>query len=614
MRRAMLSVSVLCAIVLGACAGLGNSGSVASAAKPPALEPAAPEPAAPEPAEEAAAGARSDDMATSVPGSALEFSKEAPARTEYKSASGSMGLGGTSAVPSASGLKAGYSDDNMQFNYFVNFLKQYDSVPHYPYDISERITIRVLDSAGKPVANARVTISSAGSTLTSGLSYADGSFRFYPAALGPEAGPYDVRAESGASTTAGTGAQSTRISLQRDGPRLVELHLAGPRVLPSPVPLDVLFVMDTTGSMGEEIERLKSTIDIIHANLAELKPRPLVRFGLVLYKDRGDEYITRVVPLTDDLESFQRKLAPVTADGGGDGPEDLESALDDVVNRVAWNKNGLRLAFVVTDAEPHLDYGRDYTYIKASTDARARAIKLFTIGTGGLPLEGEYVLRQVAQLTDAKYIFLTYGERGESTGGAEGSVSHHTGSNFQTDKLESIIIKFVKEEVAQLSDTPVATADEYFDARKVQDESRDQTLGTLFGEAIGNLADYSTYQVTADTPCVVLPVAVSGDGLGPSAEYFGERLVMAAAEAKRWKPVERKDLQKILSELELQLSGLVDEGSAARVGSILGADVMVAPTLYKRADRYELFLKLIRVSTAEVLSVTRAKIDLDLGL
>lgn len=596
MRRAMLSVSILCALLLGSCAGLGNAGLAAPTAKPdesPVLEPAAPKPVG---------------DAASVASPSMEFSKEAttPARGESKAASGVPGLGESSSAPSASGLKAGYSDDNQQFNYFVNFLKEYDSVPHYGYDVSERITVRVLDAAGKPVANAKVTVGSSGSNLVAGLTYADGGFRFYPAALGSKASSYEVRVEAGA--------LSARAPVQRDGPRLVEIRLGGARVVPSPVPLDVLFVMDTTGSMGEEIERLKSTIDIIHANLAELKPRPLIRFGLVLYKDHGDEYITRVVPLTDDLDAFQRKLAPVTADGGGDGPEDLESALDDAVNRVAWNKNGLRLAFVVTDAEAHLDYGREYTYVNAASDARARAIKLYTIGTGGLPLEGEYVLRQVAQLTDARYIFLTYGERGESAGGAEGSVSHHTGSNFQTDKLESIIIKFVKEEVANLSDVPISAPDEYFDARAVKDESRDQTLSTLFGEAIGNLADYSTYQITAATPCVVLPVAASGDGFGPTAEYFGERLLMAAAEAKRWKPVERKDLQKVLAELELQLSGLVDEGSVAKVGSLLGADVMVSSTLYKRADRYELFLKLIRVSTAEVLAVTRAKIDLDLGL
>jgi len=510
------------------------------------------------------------------------------------------------AVPGSSGLKAGYSDDNAQFGYFVDFLKKFGEVEHYAYDISERLTIRVLDAAGKPVANARVSVQADGKKLASGQTYSDGGYRFYPAAFGTQATTFELRAESGR--------LSARLSARRDGPRIVELKLQGPRVVPEPLPLDVLFVMDTTGSMGEEIQRLKSTIEIIYANLEELKPRPRVRFGLVLYKDRGDEYITETTPFTGDLEAFQASLDPVEASGGGDGPEDLESALDDAVNAMDWNKDGLRLAFVVTDAEAHLDYNRDYTYISAATDARARAIKLYTIGTGGLPIEGEYLLRQVSQLTDARYIFLTYGEDGESAGGAEGSVSHHTGANFQTDKLEAIIIRFVKEEVANLSDTPLAADDDYFDAKKVADESRDETLGKLFADAVANLADYSTFHISADTPCVILPVTSADAGLGANAEYFGERLSMAASEAKRWKPVERKDLQKVLAELELQLSGLLDEGSAAKVGKVLGADVLVASTLYKRSDRYELFLRLVRVSTAEVLAVSRAKIALDLGL
>lgn len=509
-------------------------------------------------------------------------------------------------VPSASGLKAGFSDDNAQFGYFVDFLKKYGDVTHFAYDISERITLRVVDSAGKPVANARVVVKAGAKQLAGGLTHSDGVYRVYPAALGTDAKMYDVGVDYGS--------LSARTRVDRAGARQVEIRLPGARNIPDPLPLDVLFVMDTTGSMGEEIARLKTTIEIIHANLSALKPRPLLRFGFVLYKDRGDEYITRIEPFTADLDRFQAALRPVTASGGGDGPEDLESALDDAVNAMDWNKDGLRLAFVITDAEAHLDYNREYTYIHAATDARDKAIKMYTIGTGGLPLEGEYLLRQVSQLSDARYIFLTYGERGEMEGGKEGSVSHHTGSNYQTDKLEAIIIRFVKEEVSNLSDTPLKSDDDYFSARKVDDETRDQTLGSLFGDAIANLADYSSYHVGPETPCVILPVSSSGEGLSATAEYFGERLAMASAAAGRWKLVERKDFQKILAELELQLSGLVDESSAARVGGLLGAELLVSSTLYRRGDGYELFLKLIRVSTAEVLSVSRARIALDLGL
>lgn len=517
---------------------------------------------------------------------------------------GSTGRG----TPSSSGLKAGYSDDNEQFNYFVEFLAKYASVEHYAYDISERIAVKVLDADGRPVPNARIALMDGSRTLATGLTYANGEYKFYPAALGPQYASYTAKVSAGAA--------SAQAAIRRDGPRTVDIRLGAKRAVPSPIPLDVLFVMDTTGSMGEEIERLRDTIAIIHANLNAFKPRPLVRFGMVLYKDRGDVYITEIVPFTDNLEAFQAKLDKVSADGGGDGPEDLESALDDAVNKMKWNADGIRLAFVVTDAEAHLDYGRDYTYVDAANDARSKAIKLYTIGTGGLPLEGEYLLRQVSQLTDARYIFLTYGEGGESGGGSPGSVSHHTGANFSTDKLEAIIIRFVRDEVAYLSDTPPEVDQSYFTADKVSSETRDATLDKLFAEAMGNLADYSTFRVSASTPCAILPIASASDGTASTAEYFTERLFAsaAAAEPRRFKLVERKDLQKVLAELELQLSGLVDEASVSKVGALLGAEVLVSGTLYKREERFELFLKLVRVSTAEVLAVTRAKIDLDLGL
>jgi len=541
--------------------------------------------------------ARSSDVAGAPPPS--------PATVSPSSASGYMPSTGY-APPSASGLKAGFSDDNAQFNYFVEFLQKYDEVRHYPYDIGERLTLKVLDSAGKPIPNARVEVKAGGALVASGLTYADGGFRFYPAGSGVKAAAFEV--------TAVAGDLSGGATVDRDGPRTVELRLQGGRRIPAPIPLDVLFVVDTTGSMGEEINRLKATIEIIYANLSALKPRPLVRFGLVLYKDHGDEYVTKRVAFTEDLDAFQLELNQVRAGGGGDGPEDLETALYDAVNNMDWNAGGIRLAFIVTDAEAHLDYNRQYTYINAANDARAKAVKLFTIGTGGLPLEGEYLLRQVAQLTDAKYIFLTYGESGEAGGGREGSVSHHTGANYETDKLEAIIIRFVKDEVAFLSDAPPEVDEDYFTADRIDDETRDDTLDKLFAEALGNLADYSSYRIGKDTPCAVLPIAPMADGTAATAEYFGERLSMAAAALGRFTVVERKDFQKILEELELQLSGIVDEGSAARVGELLGADILVGGALYLRGDRYELFLKLVRVSTAEVLAVTRAKIDLDLGL
>ncbi len=531
-------------------------------------------------------------------------------------ATGAMEYALPKAPPSSSGLQAGFADDNAQFNYFVEFLERYGAdAPHYPFDIRERLSVKIVDAAGKTVPNAALSVAWQGTVLERGTSYADGTFRLYPRALEAASGKtfgegavFDVRISSSAG--------SASIRVERNGPRQVEARLQKPRSIAQPVPLDLLFVLDTTGSMGGEIERLRATIEIIYANVSSLRPRPAVRLGMVLYKDRGDEYVTRIVPFTDDLKSFQEELDKVFASGGGDGPEDLQAALEAAVTMMDWNDGGIRLGFVITDAEAHLDYGQSYTYLHAARDAKAAGIKFYTIGTGGLPLAGEYLLRQLSQLTDARYIFLTYGERGESEGGAPGSVSHHTGANFSSEKLEAIVIRFVRDEVSFLSDKPPELAEDFFSAMKVDSETRDETLDKLFKEALGNLLDYSSYRITAATPMALVPIVSMGAGSSLNAEYFGERLSVAAAtlDPKRFTLVERKDLQKLLEELELQLSGLVDEKSAARVGEFLGADVLIAGSLYAKDDGYELFIKLLRVSTAEVLAVTRAKIAPGLGL
>ena len=283
-----------------------------------------------------------------------------------------------------------------------------------------------------------------------------------------------------------------------------------------------------------------------------------------------------------------------------------------------WNRNGIRLSFIITDAPPHLDYKQEYNYIQASKAARREGIKIYSVGTGGLDLMGEYILRQISQYTGAKYIFLTYGEKGESEGGEPGSVSHHTGANYQTDKLEAIIIRFAREELSHLTDQPVDQEEDYFQAQKLADEEREETLKKLFEMALSQLVDYSSFNLAAGVRAAVLPIAAMNEELAPTAEYFTEQLILSldSSESLReiFRQVERKDLQSILTELELQLSGLVEESQAARVGAILNAEVLIIGKLYLKERRYELFLKLLRVENGEILSVTKAILDRKLGL
>ncbi|MFA5183056.1 MAG: VWA domain-containing protein [Syntrophales bacterium] len=620
-RITLIVISLLVMIVMG-CAGMDTAkktekgGAPTDAASTSASPPSPVIP--PKSDREVTVGAeesisKSDSMKTADKSHIMkEF--DGPVKKRAESAKGMESLsppGPRLSRPAAplttSGLKAGFADDNKQFNYFVSFLQKYENqVRHYAIPIEERILLKVRDKDGKTVGNAGVAIYDGQRRLCEGKSYADGTFLFFPSEYDKSLSRYR------AVITYQQGKQE--ILIDRQGPRELTVHLDRTRYVPENTPLDILFIMDTTGSMGEEISRLKNTIEIINLNLASLSSKPKIRFGMVLYKDRGDEYVTQVIPLTADLEKFRAVLNQVIAGGGGDNPEDLQSALQDSIEKIKWNKDGIRLCYIITDATAHLDYGQKYTYVNAVHDARQGGIKMFTIGTGGLDISGEYILRQISQYTYAKYIFLTYGERGEAEGGKEGSVSHHTGANFQTDKLESIIIRFTKEELSYLSDQPLTDGEAYFQAVPRDDELKGDTLQKLFEQAVSQLIDYSSIQIAKGTAASLIPFAPEKPASKSNAEYFTEQMGFSLTKNKIFRIVERKDMQKILDELKLQGTGIVDDRSAAAAGKLMGAAMIITGKIYLSQDNYEIFLKLLRVETGEVLAVNKLKIDRKLGL
>ena len=512
---------------------------------------------------------------------------------------------------SASGLKAGYSDDNKQYGFFIDFLKKFkdrvrNTIEQRNMDVSERLIINVTDKAGKSVPNAKVDILAKGKPITSGKTFADGSFLFFPSIYDKALSSYDIK-------ISGIGKEQVK-TIKRDGLRQINFKLELLRQLPAKIPLDIVFVLDTTGSMGEEIARLKQTIELINMNLTAVSPTPDIRFGMVLYKDRGDSYRTKIVPFTADLNQFQTELNKASAGGGGDTPEDLEAALNDTLNRMQWREDGIRLGFMITDAPPKIYQDQKFSYKDAAITAKKNAIKLFSVGTGGLPITGEYPLRQISQLTSAAYIFLTYGEKGEASGGKAGSVSHHTGSNFQTDKLEAIIIRLAKAELRHLSDTPVEIKDEFFQAVSIPDEAKEETLKQIFEKATTQLVEYASFEVLSHTPTAVLPIVTDAVNKA-NAELFTEQMVLALTGKDNFKSVARKaEMQSVEDELALGLSGMVNESNAAEVGNFIGASMLITGKLYAGKENYTIFFKLIRVETAEILSVTKLVIDNKLGI
>ena len=148
--------------------------------------------------------------------------------------------------------------------------------------------------------------------------------------------------------------------------------------------IDLVFALDTTSSMGGLIEAAKEKIWSITSNLAAAQPTPEIRIGLVAYRDRGDNYVTLVHDLSTDIDSVYATLMELQAAGGGDGPESVNQALDDALNKISWSQdtNTYKVIFLVGDAEPHMDYPNERRYPQILADARKRQIRINAIQCG----------------------------------------------------------------------------------------------------------------------------------------------------------------------------------------------------------------------------------------
>jgi Mg-chelatase subunit ChlD len=180
-----------------------------------------------------------------------------------------------------------------------------------------------------------------------------------------------------------------------------------PRDIVAPVGakrVEVVFVLDTTGSMGGLIHAAKEKIWSIASTLAQAQQAPEISMGLVAYRDRGDAYVTQVVDLNRDLDSMYVKLMDFAADGGGDGPEAVNQALDAAINRMSWSQDQstYKVVFLVGDAPPHMDYQDDAKYQQVVATAAAKGIIVNTIQCGSMS-DTVAPWREIAALGHGRY-------------------------------------------------------------------------------------------------------------------------------------------------------------------------------------------------------------------
>lgn len=172
--------------------------------------------------------------------------------------------------------------------------------------------------------------------------------------------------------------------------------------------LDIAFVVDATGSMGDEINYLKLDLDNVISSISAENKHINVRMGSVFYRDSGDEYITKEAPFSNNTDLVKSFINSNEADGGGDFPEAADEALLKAIDNLNWSTSArARIIFWLLDAPPHRAEENLIKLMEVTKKAAEKGIRIVPIGCSGIDKPTEFLCRNIALATNGTYTFLT---------------------------------------------------------------------------------------------------------------------------------------------------------------------------------------------------------------
>ena len=203
--------------------------------------------------------------------------------------------------------------------------------------------------------------------------------------------------------------------------------------------LDLMIVCDTTGSMSDELEYLKTELSEIIRRIKNENADLPTRVSVNFYRDEGDEYVVRPFDFTTDINTAVSQISMQSAYGGGDFPEAVHSALNNAVNEHDWNKDSVKIMFLVLDAPAHSDAQIIDSLNKYVAKAAEMGIRIIPVASSGIDKSTEYLLRAMAIQTGGTYTFLT------NDSGIGGDHLEPTVGAYNVEKLGDMMVRIVGE-------------------------------------------------------------------------------------------------------------------------------------------------------------------------
>lgn len=291
---------------------------------------------------------------------------------------------------------------------------------------SVRLAVTVLDEDKKPVEGAKVSSPNGGSAVTDNKGKA---YLFYENSV-------DFEVQVTKDGYLGAGMNVDWVDPEKDNTLTVTMK---PENDPpkSSKKLDLMIVCDTTGSMGDELEYLKVELADIVQKIKSDNANIPTRISVNFYRDTTDEYVVRSFPFSENINEVVKAIGEQSADGGGDTPEAVHSALQNAIDDHDWADESVKIMFLVLDAPPHDDVQIIDEVNKYIDKAAELGIRIIPVASSGIDKSTEYLLRVMAQATGGTYTFLT------NDSGIGGDHIEATVGAYNVEKLNDMMVRIV---------------------------------------------------------------------------------------------------------------------------------------------------------------------------
>lgn len=335
--------------------------------------------------------------------------------------------------PQSNQLTAGEWNDIDHREFWIDLMNNQEwsaQQAHWGFYTKRKISIRLQNNQQIPLNNYTVTALNKSTILWKAQSNFEGKAELWPSFYSNEQKNITIV------VNAPDGKELYKKEIK---PNFDKLNITMDRTAEKIRDLDVLFMVDATGSMGDEINYLKSELDDIIGRLNN-NQQLNTRTALVFYRDHGDEYLIRDFGFDQNLSNVKQNLSRQNANGGGDFEEAVDEAMDNAINQQRWTKStaSAKIMFMILDAPPHYDAEKVKSLQRSVKEASAKGIILIPVMASGIDKNTEFLMRFMAMGTNGTYVFIT------DDSGIGNSHLKPTVGNYEVEHLNNLLNRLIQ--------------------------------------------------------------------------------------------------------------------------------------------------------------------------